>query len=322
MLRLFALAAPVLLLIAALAAPAEAQSRREMAARLDATEARLAEIESRALQGDPVAETLMQRVDALEREQRVLTGDIERLAFENRQMRTSLDQLQRTLNALLQSGVSADADPRSGDGPAVLEPSETDADDRFGQARADSVRPLQAPGLQAQRPASQNTPSSNAGPSNAGPSNAGPAGGPSQLGGGEASLDGSNQVQDPDALYQRGRTRLLEGDFAGAREAFEAFTVDHPSHARADEAWYWLGETHFVNGDLDAAADSYIASLRADRRGEQAPDALVRLGASLAGLGETSRACQVLGTFGSEFPNAGAEARRKASRESARIGCS
>lgn len=318
MLRLFALAAPVLALVFTLASPAEAQSRRELAARLDATEARLAEIESRALQGDPVAETLMQRVDALEREQRVLTGEIERLAFENRQMRASLDQLQRTLNALLDGGVSASADTRSGDGPALLEPDEIDADDPFSQARADSVQPLQAPpGARAQRPAS-----GSAGSATTGSSSAGPAGGPSQLGGGEASLDGSNQVQDPDALYQRGRTRLLEGDFAGAREAFEAFTVDHPGHARADEAWYWLGETHFVNGDLDAAADAYIASLRADRRGEQAPDALVRLGASLAGLGETGRACQVLGTFGSEFPNAGAEARRKASRESARIGCS
>jgi tol-pal system protein YbgF len=318
MLRLFALAVPVFALVFVLASPAEAQSRRELAARLDAAEARLAEVESRALQGDPVAVTLMQRVDSLEREQRVLTGEIERLAFENRQTRTSLDQLQRTLNTLLESGISPSGDPGDGGGPALLEPGEIDSADPFGDARAATVQPLQAPsGAQAQRPASQDAASSATGSYNASP-----AGGPSQLGGREASLDGANQVQDPDALYQRGRTRLLEGDFAGAREAFEAFTVDHPSHARADEAWYWLGETHFVNGDLDAAADSYIASLRADRRGEQAPDALVRLGASLAGLGETGRACQVLGTFGSEFPNAGAEARRKASRESARIGCS
>ena len=47
----------------ALAAPAEAQSRRELAARLDAAEARLAELESRFLAGDPVAETLMRRAD-------------------------------------------------------------------------------------------------------------------------------------------------------------------------------------------------------------------------------------------------------------------
>ena len=308
MLRLFALAAPVLALVFALAAPAEAQSRRELAARLDAAEARLAEIEARALQGDPVAETLMTRVDALEREQRVLTGEIERLAFENRQLRTSVDQLQRTVDALLETGVPAQADPRAGDGPALLEPNEIDPDDPYAQARADSVRPLQAPsGADARRPGDTDA--------------QGPAGAPAQD---EApsSLDGRNAPQDPDALYQRGRTRLLEGDFAGAREAFEAFTFDHPDHERADEAWYWLGETHFVNGDLDAAADAYIASLRADRRGPQAPDALVRLGASLSGLGEAQRACQVLATFPTEFPNASADARRKADRESARIGCS
>ncbi|MEQ8404675.1 MAG: tetratricopeptide repeat protein [Oceanicaulis sp.] len=305
MLRLFALAAPVLGLLIALASPAEAQSRRELAARLDAAEARLAEVESRALQGDPVAETLMQRVDALEREQRVLTGEIERLAFENRQLRSSLDQLQRTVDALLETGVPASADPRAGDGPALLEPNEINPDDPFAQDRAESVRPLQAPdGAETRRP------------------DPNPAGAPADQNTGPADLSGPNEVADPDTLYQRGRTRLLEGDFAGAQEAFEAFTFDHADHPRADEAWYWLGETHFVNGDLDAAADAYIASLRADRQGEQAPDALVRLGATLAGLGETDRACQVLDTFPAEFPDASPDARRKAGRESARIGCS
>ena len=304
MLRLFALAAPVLGLLLALAAPAEAQSRRELAARLDAAEARLAEVEARALQGDPVAETLMQRVDALEREQRVLTGEIERLAFENRRLRSSIDQLQRTVDALLQGGAPADPDAAATGGPALLEPREIDPDDPFAQARAESVQPLQAPaGMQPQRPGGGETASDGA-----------DAGGASQLA-------GPDQVEDPDTLYQRGRTRLLEGDFAGAQEAFEAFTEDHGGHPRADEAYYWLGETHFVNGELDAAAEAYIASLRADRRGEQAPDALVRLGATLAGLGETDRACQVLATFPAEFPGASGEARRKADRESARIGC-
>lgn len=312
MLRLFALAASVpglvLALVFALASPAEAQSRRELAARLDAAEARLAEVETRALQGDPVAETLMQRVDMLEREQRVLTGEIERLAFENRRLRGDVDQLQRTVNALLETGVPNRGAPRADGGPALLEPGDIDSNDPYAQARADSVQPLQAPdGAQAQRPSGSPASQRSA---------------PSQLGGGDAALDGPNVVADPDALYQRGRTRLLEGDFAGARESFEAFTTDHGDHARADEAWYWLGETHFVSGDLDAAAEAYIASLRADRRGEQAPDALVRLGASLAGLGETDRACQVLATFPAEFPNAGADARRKADRERARIGCS
>ncbi|MFW6413269.1 MAG: hypothetical protein ACOC0V_03960, partial [Oceanicaulis sp.] len=86
MLRLLAF----VLVAVSLAAPAQAQSRRELAARLDAAEARLAEMEDQALAGDPVAETLTVRIDALEREQRVLTGEIERLAFENRRLRDQM----------------------------------------------------------------------------------------------------------------------------------------------------------------------------------------------------------------------------------------
>lgn len=295
MLRLFAL----LVLAVALAAPAQAQSRREMSARLDAAEARLAEIEARALQGDPVAETLTIRIDALEREQRALTGEVERLAFDNRRLRDQIAEMQRTLDLILAGGAVA-SDPAAG-GPALLEPSEVDPGDPFGEARAQTVRPLQAPdGLAPQNPDQSSTEGSSSGP---------------------ASLVAPASVEDPDTVFQRGRARLLEGDFVGAREAFESFTLDHAGDPRAAEAFYWLGETHFVNGDLSAAADAYIASLQSNRRGEKAPDALVRLGASLAGLGETQRACQVLATFSTEFPNADEEARRKAQRETARIGC-
>ena len=295
MLRLLALA----LIAFALAAPAEAQSRRELAARLDAVEARLAEAEARALQGDPVAETLMARLDALEREQRGLTGEIERLAFENRTLRRELEQMGRNVDALLAGGAQAGV---SGDGPALLEPDEVNPDDAFAQARAADVQPLQAPdGATAQRTDDSDGTAS----------------------GGPATLDAPAGAEaDPAAVFSSGRARLLDGDFAGAREAFERYTEQFPEGDQAGEAWYWLGETHFVSGAFDEAADAYIASLRADRRGPRGPDALVRLGASFDGLGQTGRACDVLATFPQEFPNASDEARRKAQREVSRIGCS
>jgi len=280
----------LLILCGALAAPAHAQSRREMVMRIDALEARLAEIEGTALAGDPVAETLMTRIDELEREQRVMTGEIERLAFENRRMRTELERLGRDVDRVFASPAG---DRPDGGGALELDPSEIDPSDPFAEVRAASVQPLQAP-RGAARPAI-------------------PAAEPLD--------DPEGGVRAPDALFESGRGRLLDGDFAGAREAFAEFTERHNDHPRAGEAWYWLGETHFVDGALQEAADAYIASLQADRRGERAPDALVRLGASLAGLGETREACQVLATFPAEFPNASADARRKAERETARIGC-
>lgn len=292
--------AAFVLIALALTAPAEGQSRRELAARLDAVEARLAEAESRALQGDPVAETLMARLDALEREQRVLTGEIERLAFENRRMRQALEQLDRNVDALLAGRPAGDA---AGDGPALLEPDEIDPDDPFAEARANDVRPLPAPDGAAARP-----PETRGQPSDS-------VAAPAQL---EAPAEAEADASD---VFSRGRARLLDGDFAGAREAFERYTEQFPDGEQAAEAWYWLGETHFVNGAFEEAADAYIASLRMDRRGPRGPDALVRLGASLDGLGQSGRACEVLATFPQEFPNASEDARRKARREVSRIGC-
>lgn len=58
---LFALTAAI-----ALSAPSQAQSRRELAERIDATEVRLGNLESEFMAGDPVAEALIRRMDELE----------------------------------------------------------------------------------------------------------------------------------------------------------------------------------------------------------------------------------------------------------------
>jgi len=306
------------MLCAGLAAPAEAQSRRELAARLDAVEARLAQIEDRALQGDPVAETLMMRVDDLERQQRVQTGELERLTFENRRLRQELKQLGVNVDRLLSGGAAygagepeASGDPLSLGGPSdLLTSEEIDDSDPFAEARASTVQPLGAPGQGQSQPRS---------PSRDTRAQSGAQG---QLDADVSSLAAPPEpVMDADTLFETANARLLDGDFGGARELLRDFTQTYPDDPKVGQAWYWLGETHFINGDFQDAADSYIAALQEDRQGPRAPDALVRLGASLAALGETSRACQVLATFPSEFPRAGDDARRKAQREVSRIGC-
>jgi len=292
---------------------ADAQSRRELAARLDAVEARLVEVEARALQGDPVAETLMVRVDGLEREQRVLTGEVERLSFENHRLRQELEQMGVNVDRLLSGavmGTPATGDPLSLGGPALLTDEEIDADDPFAQSRAATVQPLGATTLP--------TPSSSTS------DDLMPRGGVAQdaLNAEISALDAPPEpVLSAEDLFAEANARLLDGDFGGARERFADFTQSYPEDSRAGQAHYWLGETHFINGDFQDAADAYIASLQTDRQGVRAPDALVRLGASFAALGQTGQACQVLATFPAEFPRASEDARRKAQREVARIGC-
>ncbi|TRO87352.1 tol-pal system protein YbgF [Glycocaulis profundi] len=288
----------VLALAVLSAAPADAQSRRDLVLRIDALEQRLNEAEARSGGSTPV-EDLLGRVESLEREQRMLTGEIERLGFENRQLRSQLD----TAMEALQSGSARRPaasygedeygdDYTSDDDLAIVDP-----DNPFADTYREATRPLGSPG----------------------------SGQPAPLGGGNGANGGGAFAApsglDPDALFQRGRARLLDGDFGGAQDAFADFTEYFSDDPQAGQAWYWLGETHFIQGEYQDAADSYLASLRAERRGARAPDALVRLGASLAAMDQTSEACDVLSTFNSEFPNADADARRRAERESTRAGC-
>ena len=306
MIRMFSLIAIVA--ATAVTVPAHAQSRRELAERIDATEVRIGELEDQFMAGDPVAETLMQRMDALDFQVRELTGETERLAFENRQLRQQVELLQAELDAArapveevpvddeasawMSEGLNGDEMTDDGD------MTEVDASDEMG-APADPIARARAEAT--------------------GTLGGGPVDDTSDIG--DETMLAEAAPVDPATVYSDARARLLDGDFAGAQSGFETFVNEHPEHAQAGEAWYWLGETFFVRDDFTDAADAYIASLRSAPEGPKAPDALVRLAASLYGLGRQDDACATLARFGRQFPNASAESRQRAARESVRANC-
>jgi len=274
-----------------LAGTAHAQSSRALTLRMDAIESRLNDMEQQSLSGDPVAESLLLRIEALEREQRTITGELETLTFENRRLRQEIDRL----NTAMQQMMSGEA------GNLAV----TDPDDPHAEVRAAATRPLSLQGDNL--PPMRDSAETHAG------------------GVDTAEVEDSRRSvtapSDPEQAFNSARARLLDGDFAGAQERFGAFVEDHEGHALTGQAWYWLGETHFAQGSYQDAADAYMASLRADRRGERGPDALARLGASLYAMDQPAAACNVLGSFAQEYPNAGADARQRVERERSRAGC-
>jgi len=287
-----------------LASPAQAQSRRELAERIDAVEVRIGAVEDSAMAGDPVAETLLRRMDELDYQVRDLTGEVERLAFENRRLRQQLEALERERMAppvngapegeldpddeavaWMRDGLDEDAaESRPGD----VEPyAVVDPDDPHAEARAAATGVLGAPS--SVRPA-------------------------------DAAAE-TAPAADPVLVYENAQASLMDGDFGGAQAGFERFVEENPDHALTGEAWYWLGETFFVRSDFTGAADAYIAALRAQPDGAKAPDALVRLAASLYGMGRQDDACATLSRFDRQFPNAPAASRARASREAVRANC-
>jgi len=61
--------------------------------------------------------------------------------------------------------------------------------------------------------------------------------------------------------------------------------------------------------------------MRKDRDGVKAPDAMIRLAASLRELGNKAQACQTLDSFTSQYPNASEALRNKRAVELGRTGC-
>ena len=287
----------------AFASPADAQSRKELAAQNAALASRISVLESRMLTGDPAAERLLARMDSLETAQRNLTGEIERLAYER-------DNLKGEVEALI-------SDVRSMQDLSNRIKIHLDAVDLIAQEQQNTRAPI------TYGPVSQGQPSSV--PS--APifkeqdliiSDGELVGGTNTING---TVTGNINGNDASQLGQIGKTRLAEGDFVGAQTALSQYLEFNPNAPDAGEMNYWLGESFFVRGGYADAADAYIASMRKDSQGVRAPDAMVRLAAALRELGNRNEACATLASFPSQFPNANNNVKEKARIEAGRTGC-
>lgn len=315
----FIRASLILLLTVMAAQPSFAQSKKEMVAQDQLMMQRLERLEGRMLTGDPAAERLMQRMDALEENMRTLTGEVERLRFERDQLQGEIQGMSSKLSGL--EGLAALASRMQ---------THLDAVDLI--AREQASRPAQSfasPYSESVTGEPYFAPAPLTG-SNGQPNAVSPA--PTfgeqviaaqrfNQGGSQASSQPSALVSDVADLPALGKTRLSEGDFAGAQTAFKQYLEAKPDAADAGEVSFWLGESFFVRGGYADAADAYISSMRKAPKGAMAPRAMVGLAATMRELGKKTEACNALGSLTSQYPNASADVREKARLESTRTGC-
>jgi len=127
--------------------------------------------------------------------------------------------------------------------------------------------------------------------------------------------------EDPQALFEFGKARLVQFDYAGAEAAFSAFLDSHGDHERASEAQYWLGEVQYQLEDYRASGATYTAMIRNHPEDPRAADALVKLARSMRLVGETEKACAALGAIDRRYPNASAVTRNLANLERTKAQC-
>lgn len=115
--------------------------------------------------------------------------------------------------------------------------------------------------------------------------------------------------------------KLLRSDYAGAERAFRAFLDTWPDDPLAGNAQYWLGESHYVRNEFDKAAVVFLKGYQKYAKSPKAPDSLLKLGLSLAALGQQKEACAAFGRLTGEYPDAADQVKRKVDAERQKLNC-
>ncbi len=122
------------------------------------------------------------------------------------------------------------------------------------------------------------------------------------------------------ADFDAAKAALDQGQFVNAAAGFEAFVNNYPGGQLTSAAQYFRGRALEGLGETSSAARAYLESFSSDPTGANAPNALLRLGVTLAALGQTSEACVTLGEVSTRFPGGKPDAEAQKARGD--LGCS
>ncbi|NGX16646.1 tol-pal system protein YbgF [Wenzhouxiangella sp. XN24] len=78
--------------------------------------------------------------------------------------------------------------------------------------------------------------------------------------------------------YQASLELLRQGRYEQAEAGFRQFLIDSPDSELADNARYWLAETHYVNREFETALETFRLMLEQYPDSRKAPDALLKAG--------------------------------------------
>ncbi len=298
------------------------------------------------------------RLDRLENQLRQLTGTIEQLQFRNQQLEQQLKRVQDDNEFRFQQlgSKGGNVAPGRQPAPAVAPPPPAAVPGRrsdvFDPAQnpnapgapralgggtaiaapepADNAPPIGAPGgRQAGAPLDLSTLASNAandaslssggvGPAANAPLPPPPQRNPNAAGVQASVAPPSNTPKDE---YDLAYGYVLHKDYALAEDSFRSFLKRYPSDRMVPDAQYWLGESMFQRQRYQDAAETFLIVVRNHEKSGKAPDALLRLGQSLAALGQKEMACASLGEVALKYPRASTSVKRGVEQEQKRARC-
>jgi tol-pal system protein YbgF len=114
---------------------------------------------------------------------------------------------------------------------------------------------------------------------------------------------------------------ILTGDYDLAEQSFRAWLETFPDHDLALDGRFWLAESLYQQGKNREAANGFLEVYKGAPDSRKAPNALMRLGVSLAALGERDAACATFSEMDIKFPDASSILTDRVAREAKKAGC-
>lgn len=114
---------------------------------------------------------------------------------------------------------------------------------------------------------------------------------------------------------------LQRRDFEAAEISFRQWLDAHPDDELAADATHWLGESYFQRQQYRDAAEKFLKVTTDFSQSRRAPSSMLRLGMSLAALGEKDAACATYREIGKKYPQASNTVKSATKRESDRAKC-
>jgi len=107
----------------------------------------------------------------------------------------------------------------------------------------------------------------------------------------------------PQRMYDTAWADYTNGQWSLAIQGFEAYIKTFPRSELADDAQFYIGQTHYADGSFRDAVDALEQVLLNYPDGDVVPDASYKRGLALDRLGETDRARQAFELVVKNYPD-------------------
>lgn len=104
------------------------------------------------------------------------------------------------------------------------------------------------------------------------------------------------------SAYMAAFEKLRKGKYSAAIKSFESFTAKYPDNSYSDNAWYWLGQARYVQGDLGGAMAALQTVTSEYPESPKIASTLFRIGVIEQARGNTADARAAFKRIISEYP--------------------